>query len=268
MPTSDEHRAELAQFLRSRRARISPDEVGLAGGPRRRTAGLRRSEVAFLAGLSTSWYANLERGRDVRPSRTVLDSLARAMRMTEDERRHMHALVHGRENDDGRLTPDATAATMAVQLVRLADHSPYPVYACNRYFDLLAWNPACRLWYGEWDTLPAAELNLLHWLLTSGEARERLIDRLEITRDIVARWRAEASRRIGDGHAEQQTAQLLRISPEFADWWSDHEVLVHRSAVRRFRHGRLGELALRVLPMVSPVLGDNGVDYHLPPVVP
>src|SRR5689334_23475222 len=123
VPTDDSRR-ELAGFLRSRRARITPAQVGLPTGPRRRTAGLRREEVAVLAGVSPTWYTYLEQGREIQPSPEVLDSLAQVLRLSEDERRYLHSLVRGAPGVP--LAAEIPAADLIRQLTASFDGSPYP----------------------------------------------------------------------------------------------------------------------------------------------
>jgi transcriptional regulator with XRE-family HTH domain len=264
MSTAGDSRQELAKFLRSRRERITPDEVGLPAGPRRRTVGLRREEVAVLAGLSPTWYTYLEQGRGIQPSREVLDSLARVLRLTEDERRYVHSLAHGSVVQTAPLTTDLTATDLIRQVVAQFDDSPYPVYAGDQYCELVAWNRAACEWYDDWSALPPGHRNFLHWLLSSPLARERLVDWEAVTQDTVARWRAECARHPDDPHIRARIAEFTRISRAFGDWWESHEVLEHRSAVRLFRHGHLGVQAMRIVVLQSPEFTPSGVVLHLP----
>jgi transcriptional regulator with XRE-family HTH domain len=182
----DSSRRELARFLRSRRERIRPSDVGLPDGPRRRAQGLRREEVAVLAGLSPTWYAYLEQGRGIHPSREVLDSLARALRLTEDERRYLHNLAHGAGTHPSRLPAEVSAIDLIRQVVAQFEESPCPVYAADQYCDLLAWNRAACEWYDDWNAMPVQERNILRWMLVSPAAQLRLLDLEEDTRDLIA----------------------------------------------------------------------------------
>lgn len=257
-------RRELAQFLRSRRERIAPADVGLPGGPRRRTQGLRREEVAVLAGLSPTWYTYLEQGRRIQPSREVLDSLARVLRLTEDERRYIHILAHGNFIQASPLETDLPTTELVRQVVAVTDGSPYPVYASNQYADLVAWNQACCEWYDDWNSMPAQERNILRWMLTSPVARRRLVDWEADTKDVVARWRAECGRRPADQVVQQRISDLSRLSTDFTSWWHEHEVREHRSRLRRFRHDRFGQQVMRIVPLQSPEMMPAGIVFHLP----
>jgi transcriptional regulator with XRE-family HTH domain len=262
---SEDSRRELAQFLRSRRERRTPAEVGLPAGPRRRAPGLRREEVAVLAGLSPTWYTYLEQGRDIHPSAQVLDSLARVLGLTEDERRYLHRLAHGHTGRPRPLADEATAEEIVQQLVATAADSPYPVYATNTYGDLSAWNQAATVYYSDFGKLPPQHRNMIHWLLTAPEARQRLADWRQDARDIVARWRAmSAALDEGDHRLRAMVSELRERSPEFGPWWDSHDVREHRSRLRRFHHPDLGEQVMRLIVVQAPEFAPWIVAFHLP----
>ena len=258
---SHEARRRLGEFLRHRRERIQPAEVGLPPGLRRRAPGLRREEVAVLSGLSPTWYTYLEQGRDINPSSQVLDSLAQVLRLSEDERHYLHSLAVPSQTP----TPAPDAATaMIEQLVHFADDSPYPVYGLNLYSDLLAWNPAVAGYYTDFGALPADRRNMLRWMLEAPQARERLADWEDDTRAVVARLRAMSADYDGDQRLMAMIDELKRISPEFAAWWQDHAVLGHGGQLRRFNHPEHGERTLRLLITHSPDFEPGIVVFHLP----
>lgn len=264
MPADSAGRQELARFLRTRRRRVTPEQVGLPVGPRRRVSGLRREEVAILAGLSPTWYTYLEQGRDIRPSPEVLNSLAVVLKLTEDERRYMHVLVYGQVVSPRPLDEEVSAAELLRQFAACFQDSPYPMYATNQYCDLLAWNPAATDWYDDWSRMAPGECNIMRWMLTSGRARERMVDWEIDTRDAVSRWRAEAGRWQDDERLIKLVAEFARLSPEFARWWDEHDVREHRSGLRRLKHPVLGVRALRIVPMRSPEIEPAGIVFHLP----
>lgn len=260
-----ENRRELADFLQSRRARITPADVGLPAGTRRRAPGLRREEVAVLAGLSPTWYTYLEQARNVHPSAQVLDSLARVLRLTEDERGYLHALAGSTASSAARPpVGDVAAEVLVRQLVQAAEHSPYPVYGIDLYSDLIAWNPAVAGYYTDFGRLPEGRRNMLRWLLEASEAKERLPDWQDETRDVAARLRAMTAEHDGDPRLRMLVEDLKRSSPEFEGWWHEHHVLGHRSRLRRFRHPQHGEQTLRLLIMHAPDFAPSIVVFHLP----
>ncbi|MER6944263.1 helix-turn-helix transcriptional regulator [Nonomuraea sp. NPDC000554] len=264
MSGDDWSRQELARFLRSRRARVMPDQVGLPAGNRRRTKGLRREEVAVLAGLSPTWYTYLEQGRDIRPSVQVLDSLARVLDLSEDERRYMHTLAHGQVANPHPLDAEVTPGGVMKGLVGLMGQTAYPVYATDVYCDLIAWNAAAAEWYDDWAACPPEERNILRWILLSPVARQRLPDWESDTRDIVARWRSEVAKWPNDDRMNKQIAEFSGLSPVFARLWRDHDVQEHRNGLRRFRHPRLGLQTLRIAMMLTPDEPMVGLVIHFP----
>ena len=258
---SEGARRQLGEFLRNRRERIEPADVGLPPGLRRRTRGLRREEVAVLSGLSPTWYTYLEQGRDINPSSQVLDSLAQVLKLSDDERQYLHSLVT--PNEPPTPAPDAAAAIIA-QFVRLADASPYPVYGINLYSELLAWNPAVADYYTDFGALPAGRRNMLQWMLEAPEARERLVDWEEDTRAVVARLRAMSADHGGDQRLMTMIGELKLTSAKFSEWWEDHDVLGHGGQLRRFNHPEHGERTLRLMIAHSPDFEPAIVVFHLP----
>lgn len=261
---SEDSRRELAHFLRSRRMRITPADVGLPAGPRRRAPGLRREEVAVLAGLSPTWYTYLEQGRDIHPSAEVLESLARALALTEDERRYLHTLANGKMPTSRPLVGDAAAIELVRQLVLTTQDSPYPVYAADLYCDVIAWNRAATGYYTDFGQLPPDQRNMLRWLLEADEAKQRLPDWSQDTADVVARWRAMIAAHTGDSRLRALVAELKQSSPQFHRWWDDHNVQEHRSRLRRFRHPQLGEHSLRLIVVRAPDFAPCLVAFHVP----
>jgi len=261
---SERNRQELAHFLQSRRARLTPADVGLPAGLRRRAPGLRREEVAVLSGLSPSWYTYLEQGRNIHPSAQVLDSLARVLQLTEDERNYLHALANAAAPAPPPTEDDVAGEELIRQLVRAAEHSPYPVYGINLYSDLIAWNPAVAGYYTDFGRLPAKRRNMLRWMLDDPEAKLRLPDWRDDTGDVVARLRAMTAQHDGDPRLRAMVEELKRSSPEFEGWWREHRVLGHRSRQRRFHHPQHGEQTLRLLVMRAPDFAPAIVVFHLP----
>jgi transcriptional regulator with XRE-family HTH domain len=257
-------RQELGHFLRSRRERITPADVGLPPGLRRRAPGLRREEVALLAGLSPTWYTYLEQGRNIHPSAEVLDSLARVLGLTEDERRYLHLLAHGSVRQAQPLVGDVAAEEIVRQLVLSAAESPYPVYGVDVYCDLIAWNHATTRFYTDFGQLPRDRRNMMRWLLEAPEAKQRLPHWGEDVRDIVARWRAATVTYSGDRRLQALVGEFRQSSPEFARWWDSHDVREVRSRLRRFRHPERGEQSMRLIVVRAPEFAPSVVAFHVP----
>ncbi|RKT68183.1 helix-turn-helix protein [Saccharothrix variisporea] len=264
MRTNNIRRSELGRFLRSRRERCNPAESGFPRGPRRRSQGLRREEVAMLAGVSPTWYTYLEQGRDIRPSPEVVDSLARVLCLSEDERRYVHTLAFGHVVRPQPLDGELSGAELLKRLVAAAEDDPYPVLAVGSHGDLLGWNRAATDWYDDWDVLPEEERNLVRWLLTAPAARERLVDWADEARDAVAVWRAESARCPDVLEVDRRVRELGRVSAEFRLWWDEQTVRERRSRTRRFRHPEEGVRELRLVPLESPEFAPAVVLAHLP----
>jgi len=232
---------ELADLLRSRRERLQPRDVGLPAGVRRRTPGLRREEVAQLASISSTYYTFLEQGRDIRPSRQVLDALARALKLGVAERTHLHQLVHD----------DSTAGGPAVErlvpgVAELVDRlDPHPTYVTGRCWDVLVANRAARALWTDWATLPAEHRNMLWWTFATAGAREVLVEWESEAAALLARFRLAAARHPDDPAFAVLLERLHAASPEVRAWWPRHEVAPLTSAgTKRLRHPTLGELRL------------------------
>src|SRR5258707_7514820 len=234
----NERRQALADFLRKRRANLSPGEVGLLPGLRRRTPGLRREEVAQIANMGTSWYVWLEQGRDVHPSAQVLESLAQALRLTLNERRHLFLLA-------GQPLPPHTSfleerTSPELQQV-LDDLNPTPAYAVGRRWDLLAWNKAADGLFAIAEASSPYAHNLVWRLFTSPTMRERP-NWEQVARGTLAEFRTASARYPGDRWFEELIEDLKRVSPEFRRWWPHHDVRSALDGHKAMEHPTLGHL--------------------------
>lgn len=236
------NRAELADFLRRGRARLDPSDVGLASGPRRRTPGLRREEVASLAGMSVDYYTRLEQSRGPRPSRQMLAALARALRLTDDERDHLFHLT-------GEEPPrrDAPSAHVRPGLLLILDRlHDTPAQVVSDTGDVLAQNAMSRALSGDVFARPPRERNLVRRFFLDPAARELFPpeDLPEHARSQVANLRAVTAARPDDPEPAALVAELRSSSEEFAVLWDEHEVAVRRQSTKRFQHPLVGLLEL------------------------
>lgn len=234
----------LGQLLRSRRERLLPQDVGLPAGSRRRTAGLRREEVALLANLSTTYYTFLEQGRPVRPSAQVLDALASALRMSAAERRYLQVLADGRDNVGSAGTvvtvPPEQIGPDVVDLVQRLD--PFPTFVKGRRWDVLASNAAARELFTDWEAMPPGERNLVRWMFMTDRACEVYLEWEPEARAMLGRFRLAAARYPGDPDFEDLIAELHRDSERVRDWWPHHEVTAVGSGSKKLLHPRLGPI--------------------------
>jgi transcriptional regulator with XRE-family HTH domain len=237
-------RTELATFLRSRRERLAPHDVGLPGGGRRRTPGLRRQEVAELAGISIDYYIRLEQARGPQPSAQVLSALSRALMLRADERDYLFRLV-GYQPPKVRAPSREVAPTVRHLLDTLVEH---PAYVVDAKYDLLAWNRLMTLFIGDPDD--AERPNLVRWLFTQA-GNEHWPERF--ARRTVADLRAAYARYPGNRDIDTLVTELLATSTRFARMWAEHEVEVRGVLHKRIDHpveGRL-EFACEVLHLAA-----------------
>ncbi|MDF5752282.1 helix-turn-helix transcriptional regulator [Spongiactinospora sp. TRM90649] len=237
-------RRQLAEFLRSRRARVTPREVGLPDGGRRRTPGLRRQEVAQLAGMSIDYYIRLEQGRGPNPSRQVLGALARALMLSADERAHLFHL------SGDSIPPSAAHAAPArvPEAVRalLDSLEDVPAYVLDVKYDILAWNRMAELIMGELGA-PGAERNVIRQVFVGPQPFAFVShgeERCGFARTAVADLRASAARYPHDPGIRALVAEMLALSPEFSELWSRHEVAVRTDQRKLAYHPDVGEFQL------------------------
>ena len=232
-------RDELAAFLRARREALLPVDVGLPHGRTRRTPGLRREEIALLAGVSVTWYTWLEQGRPINASVDVLEALARSLRLDDAQRQHLLALATRTATDPA---PEVEHAPDA--LVRLIESmNPAPAYVLGPRWEFLAWNRAQSHLYPMIDHLEPADRNLLWVIFAESTARELVADWNVQTRRILAEFRAGTAGLRGDPKVIELVARLHEASPEFASLWAQVDVAQFQTRVRHYHHPRAGELA-------------------------
>jgi transcriptional regulator with XRE-family HTH domain len=241
-PRSDRalRRVELGRFLRSRRERITPDQVGIPNGGRRRTPGLRREEVAQLAGVGVSWYAWLEQARDIQASPAVLDAVAQALLLDPYERRHLFSLA-GAVDPAGPGEPVVAAVPPQVQAL-LHQLEPFPANVQSARCDLLAYNTSYRLLVSDLDALPIEDRNVV-WLTFNHPAwRRTLVDWPATADRVVAQFRAAYSEHMDDPGWRWLLNRLQQASPEFAERWQRHEIAHPESRHKAYLHPQLGLL--------------------------
>ncbi|WP_159775315.1 helix-turn-helix transcriptional regulator [Streptomyces sp. HM190] len=234
--------AEIAGFLRGRRAQVTPDQVGLPDDGRpRRVPGLRRDEVARLAGVSTEYYTRLEQGRSANPSTAVLDALARALRLDETEREHL-ADLWGSGSRPQRRSPEPPQRVRSGLHLTLRTLEQVPAFVLGRRTEVLAANRLARAVLTDFEALPAPRRQLARWMLLDPGARERCHDWEQLAAETVAILRFEAGRHPDDRRLADLVGELTLSCPEFSGWWNDHRVLRRTHGVKRYRHPDVGDL--------------------------
>ena len=250
--TQDEiRRHELGDFLRTRRARIAPTEAGLPATNRRRTAGLRREEVAYLAGVSATWYTWLEQKRAIRVSPGVLDNLARVLRLDPAERIQLFQLALRQPIIDSTPEPEAMSPLMGRMLHQI---DAIPVVVMGRRWDVLGCNRAARAFLLDFEQVPVNQRNMLWLMFTRSEFRSLIVNWPARAQDTLARFRTDYGRHAGDAHFVQLVERLKSVSPEFAQWWPRHDIRPLSEGRRDYDHPLGGRM---IVEHATFSLGDN-----------
>jgi hypothetical protein len=237
-PASDVRRHELAEFLRSRRERITPEQVGLPRGRRRRTPGLRREEVAQLSAVGVTWYTWLEQARDIQVSPQVLDALARALLLDPSERSHLFALAGALDPAPHTACPSVTPALRAM----LDQLGPIPACVQNSRYDILAYNETYGRLLCDLDALPPEDLNCMWLAFTNPEWRASVVDVAETNRVMAAKFRASMAEHLAEPAWKALLARLESASPEFREVWARHEVVGQSGKLKYLRNAHVGLL--------------------------
>ncbi|MER6731623.1 helix-turn-helix transcriptional regulator [Streptomyces puniciscabiei] len=238
-----DRRAELSEFLRSRRARLKPEDVGLPEfGRHRRVPGLRREELAQLAGVSVAYYTRLEQGNGRNVSAEVLDSIARALRLSDAEHAH---LTHLAKPKSHKKKPAARQQQVRVALRQLLDTMDgVPAYVVGRRSEILAWNRMAAALFGDWAELPAAERNWARLTFLRPDYRELFVDWEQKAIDIVCALRMDAGCYPDDPRLSALVGELSVKSEEFRRLWATHDVKEKSHGVKRLHHPLVGDLSL------------------------
>ncbi|MGW2151713.1 helix-turn-helix transcriptional regulator [Nonomuraea bangladeshensis] len=255
---------DLSEFLRRCRARISPESVGLPErGSYRRVPGLRREEVAQLAGVSTDYYTRLEQGRQISPSDSVLQAIAAALGLNDAERAHLSDLIRPQPATARHSPPVVQRARPALRrlLDSFADHA---AFILGRRGDVLATNHLCRVLLADFDAMPYRERNLTRWILLDEAARELYADWEKIAAEMTAILRLDAGRHPDDTRTAELVGELTMKSEHFRRWWADHKVLDRSFGHKRFHHPLVGPLTIDYQAFTLPGEADQTLFVYMP----
>ncbi|SDJ02200.1 helix-turn-helix transcriptional regulator [Nonomuraea jiangxiensis] len=237
-----EPNTELRDFLHTRRAKITPAEAGLAPQPgARRVPGLRREEVAQLAGVSVDYYVRLERGRHVNVSESVLDAIARALRLNELERAHLFRLARPTRRRPRTLPPQRVRPGLRLLLDSLTE---VPAIVLGRRMDILASNRLGRALYTDFEALPARDRNVARLIFLDDSFRSLYADWDDAARGVVSSLRLYAGRHPHDPALAELVGELSIRDADFRGWWADHDVFERTHGTKRYHHPLVGELVL------------------------
>lgn len=252
-----DHRSELGNFLRRRRAAVKPADVGLPDHGRRRVPGLRRAELSVLAGVSVEHYTRIEQGRGVHASTHVLGAIADVLRLTDDERAHVRDLAGPAGIVRRRpRRPQAVRPGIRRLLGQLHEH---PAFVLGRRSDILAWNSLAAALLGDPAALPVRQRNMARLVFLDDVTMALYPDWERVARECVAFLRRETARDLADPQLAELVGELSLKSEPFRRWWGNHEVKDKASGTKRFAHPVVGELELEYETLLLPGDGDQAL---------
>ncbi|MCQ4082006.1 helix-turn-helix transcriptional regulator [Streptomyces sp. RB6PN25] len=256
--STDIRRRELADFLRSRRERITPEQVGLPNGRRRRTPGLRREEVAQLSAVGVTWYTWLEQARDIKVSAQVLDAVARTLMLDRAERAHLFVLAGLSDPAPNLECPTVTPSLRAT----MEQLEPLPACVMNARYDILTYNRTYGRLVRDLDALPPENRNVLWLICTDPDWRKAVVDRDQVLRRCIAQFRAVMAEHVAEPVWKCQVKRLQQASPEFREVWERHEVVGPSNRPKRFLNAHVGLLNMEHTSMwLQPGAGTRLVIY-------
>lgn len=239
---NDKTRLEaLSTFLKTKRAQIKPESIGLPAGTRRRTPGLRREEVAQLAGVSTTWYTWLEQGRDIKVSSIVLDCISTALQLNSDERDYLYDLAL--ENKSEIVHPKKDELELSPSLKRILAELTYcPTIVTDRHCHIVGWNPAASHVFLDFERIPNDQRNLIQLVFARKELKALAVNWEHFAKGFLAIFRTYYGHYLGDEWYNQFISQMSRLYPEFETLWNESQVSKAPEMVIEFRHAKAGKM--------------------------
>lgn len=232
---------ELSAFLKAKRAKIAPESVGLTPGVRRRTPGLRREEVAQLAGVSTTWYTWLEQGRDIRMSASVLDCIANALQLTADERKYVYALAM--DSSSGTVPFQDERTEISQPLKKIMDELRFcPTIITDRRYFIVGWNEAAAHVFLDFEQIPFEQRNLISLLFTRKELQRLAVNWEHFVRGFLAIFRAYYGQYMEDDWYDRFLEEMKQVHPDFEQLWQQSEVKTAPEVLIEFRHSKAGKM--------------------------
>ncbi|PEX13389.1 helix-turn-helix transcriptional regulator [Bacillus cereus] len=234
-------REALSAFLKTKRAQISPESIGLPAGTRRRTPGLRREEVAQLAGVSTTWYTWLEQGRDIKVSTIVLDCISKALQLNNDETDYLYDLAF--ESNSESTSPKKDQSKLSPSLIRILDELTYcPTIITDRHCHIVGWNPAAAYVFLDFEQIPNDQRNLIRLVFTRKELKALAVNWDHFVKGFLAIFRTYYGRYLDDEWYSQFIKEMSHSHPEFQDLWKESQVSKAPDMIIEFRHAKAGKM--------------------------
>jgi len=262
MMNDEQRRQDLADFLRTRRTRLSPEQVGLTRGERRRTPGLRREEVAQLANVGVSWYTLLEQGRDIHPSKEVLHSIADALQLALDERHHLFLLANQPDIFEAHASNEQVSPTLYRVLEAL---NPVPAYVIGYRWNFLAWNTAAEHVWLLSKSVPPYDYNAIWRIFANPTSFHLYSPNWEhVAQKMLAEFRADSVPYADEEWFKCLIADLQGISPEFRTWWSRYDVRGRSDALKTIQHPVVGCLMFEHTTLQVPTMPELKIMIYTP----
>nr|WP_106782984.1 helix-turn-helix transcriptional regulator [Lysinibacillus timonensis] len=234
-------REALSAFLKAKRAQIKPESIGLPAGTRRRTPGLRREEVAQLAGVSTTWYTWLEQGRDIKVSSIVLECIATALQLNKDETDYLYNLAL--ESKLELTNPNKEQSELSPSLKRILDELTYcPTIITDRHCHIVGWNSAAAHVFLDFEQLPTEQRNLIRLVFTRKELKALAVNWEHFAKGFLAIFRTYYGHYLGDEWYNQFIDEMSQSHPEFHDLWQESQVSKAPEMIIEFRHAKAGKM--------------------------
>ncbi|MEW9673965.1 helix-turn-helix transcriptional regulator [Ammoniphilus sp. 3BR4] len=233
--------AALSAFLKSKRANINPQSFGLPMGTRRRTPGLRREEVAQIAGVSTTWYTWLEQGRDIKVSSSVLESIATALQLNNDERKYLYDLAIEVNPNVSQQEVQQTKIPPSLEKI-LSELKHCPTYITDRHFQIVDWNRAAAHVFLDFEQIPWEQRNLIRLVFTRKELRSLAVNWEHFVKGFLAIFRAYYGQYVGDQWYNRFLEEMSELHPEFQSLWQESQVSIAPEVQIEFRHAKAGKM--------------------------
>ncbi|EOO24474.1 hypothetical protein ICM_04911 [Bacillus cereus BAG1X2-3] len=231
----------LSAFLKAKRAQISPESIGLSAGNRRRTPGLRREEVAQLAGVSTTWYTWLEQGRDIKVSTIVLDCISKALQLNNDETDYLYDLAF--ETNLEITSPKKDQSKLSPSLIRILDELTYcPTIITDRHCHIVGWNPAAAYVFLDFEQIPNDQRNLIRLVFSRKELKALAVNWEHFVKGFLAIFRTYYGRYLDDEWYSQFIKEMSHSHSEFQDLWQESQVSKAPDMIIEFRHAKAGKM--------------------------
>lgn len=263
MRETGKRRTQLADFLKTRRARLHPEQFNLPTYLRRRKPGIRREELAELVGVGVSWYTWLEQGRDINVSDQILSRLADILQLNEQERSHLFLLARGPLPSPDELDRESSKHPAAYQAI-LNGWDIYPALLVDRHLDVIAWNESANRIFGDFSTRAPRDRNTVWSIFMDPSQRERLVHWEQAARRSIALLRARSDRYAQELWFRELIADLQQLSPEFRAWWPEYDILFACHGQNEINHPLLGPLVFQGTTLVMPEHPDLQIVVHTP----